>query len=60
LYGRRPTGSAVYGRDPGEAPPPERTSDHPRDLVQQIAEIWIFEANQYEVDALFGGALTDP
>jgi uncharacterized protein len=27
---------------------------------EEIAEIWIFEANQYEVDALFGGALTDP
>jgi ketosteroid isomerase-like protein len=22
---------------------------------EEIAEIWIFEANQYEVDALFGG-----
>jgi ketosteroid isomerase-like protein len=27
---------------------------------EEIAEIWIFEANQYEVDALFGGAVTDP
>jgi ketosteroid isomerase-like protein len=26
---------------------------------EEIAEIWIFEANQYEVDALFGGAVTD-